>query len=192
MVKDISSTPQFHDIPGNDIILVGQNFNSTNPLTMDPSKNKSTTGVFVPFRNSITKGQIIKGDVKCSGRILSANPDGTDLKLVAWGLRNPYGLAFDRDGKHLIISMNGADERGSRPIKHDDGKAYSIDVSNPANLGKFYGWPDYFGGKDLKPVTDSMFKSPRDKQLLQFLMQNHPPTIEKPLADLGHGSRDRY
>jgi len=22
------------------------------------------------------------------------------------------------------------------------------DVSNPNNLGKFYGWPDFFGGED--------------------------------------------
>ena len=58
-------------------------------------------------------------------------------------------------------------------------------VSNSSNLGKFYGWPDFFGGKELKPVTDPMFKSPRGKQPLQFLMQDHPP-VEKPLADIGH------
>jgi hypothetical protein len=70
---------------------------------------------------------------------------------------------------------------GSRPIKEDDDKAFSIDVSNPANLGKFYGWPDYFGGKDLKPVTDPMFKSPRGKGSLQFLMQE-PPSSRKTVS----------
>jgi hypothetical protein len=171
---------QFHDIPGKVITLVGQNFNSSNPLTKDPNQNKSVTGAFVQFGNSTTKGQIIKGNVKCSGCILSANPDGTDLKVVAWGMRNPYGLAFDNKSGKLIVSMNGADERGSRPIANDMDKVYTIDVSNPTNLGKWYGWPDFFG--NAQPVTDPLFKSPRGKEPLQFLMQNHPLPVQKPFG----------
>ena len=71
---------------------------------------------------------------------------------MGWGFRHPYGLAFAPDGK-LVVSMNGADERGSRNIANDGDKVYVIDVSNPTNLGKFYGWPDYFG--DTQPVTES-------------------------------------
>jgi len=58
--------------------------------------------------------------------------------------------------------MNGADERGSRPIANDTDKAYTIDVSNSSNLGKFYGWPDFYG--NAEPVTDPKFKSPRGKE----------------------------
>ena len=172
--------PTFHDIPGKSITLTGQNFVSANPLVSPVPKSNATTGAFVPFGNTTAKGQVIKGNIKCSGCILSAKPDGTDLKLVAWGLRNPYGLAFDKDGKNLVISMNGADERGSRPIANDKDKIYTIDVSNSSSLGKFYGWPDYFG--NAQPVTDPIFKSPRGKQPLQFLMQNHPTPIQKPFA----------
>jgi glucose/arabinose dehydrogenase len=173
--------PKFHDIPGKDITLAGQNFNSSNPLTMDPKQNKSTTGAFSPFGNSTTKGQIIKGDVKCNGCIISANPDGTGLKVVGWGLRNPFGLAFERDGKHLVVSMNGADERGSRPIDNDLDKVYKIDISNSSSLGKFYGWPDYYG--NAQPVTDPTFHSTRGKGPLQFVMLNHPP-VEKPFTSI--------
>jgi glucose/arabinose dehydrogenase len=181
----LALAPTFHDVPGKNVTLTGQNFVTANPLkSPQPPNGNATTGAFVPFGNATEEGQVIKGGVKCSGCIISAKPDGSDLRLVAWGLRNPYGLAFDNQG-NLIISNNGADERGSRPIKDDSDKAFLIDVSNSSNIGKFYGWPDFFGGKELKPVTDPTFKSPRGKQPLQFLMQDHPP-VEKPLADIGH------
>jgi glucose/arabinose dehydrogenase len=181
----LALAPTFHDVPGKNVTLTGQNFVTANPLKFpQPPNGNATTGAFVPFGNATEEAQVIKGGVKCSGCIISAEPDGSDLRLVAWGLRNPYGLAFDNQG-NLIISNNGADERGSRPIKDDNDKAFLIDISNSSNIGKFYGWPDFFGGKELKPVTDPTFKSPRGKQPLQFLMQDHPP-VEKPLADIGH------
>ena len=149
-----------------------------------------TTGAFVAFGNSTHKGEVVNGNVKCSGCIISAKPDGSDLKLVAWGMRlDAYtGLTFDKSGKHLIVTDPGAEERGSRPIKGDDDKIWNIDVSNSTNLGKWYGWPDFFGGKnkELKPVTDPQFRSPRGgSKPLQFLMENHP-TNPKLFADAGY------
>jgi len=78
--------------------------------------------------------------------------------MVAWGLRNPYGIAFTEDGKKLIVTNNGADERGSRRIANDSDKILSIDMSNSSNLGNlWYGWPHFFG--NAEPVTDPKFKS---------------------------------
>ncbi len=167
--------PTFHDTPGANITLKGQNFVTSNVLSPNPADN-ATTGAFSPFGNSTANGKMIEGVTKCNGCIISANPDGDDLKVVAWGLRNPFGLAFSDDNK-LLVTMNGADERGSRPIANDTDKMYLIDVSNPDNIGKFYGWPDFFG--NAEPVTDPKFKSPRDKgEPLQFLMQEHPPVVQ--------------
>lgn len=150
-----------------------------------------TTGAFSAFGNSTQKDQTIPGKVKCSACIISANPDGTDLKLVAWGMRQDAftGLIFDQTGRHLIVTDPGSEERGSRPIKADDDKIWNIDISDPKNLGKWYGWPDYFGGqnKQLKPVTDPQFRSPRGGgKPLQFLMQNHPGPIPRLFADAGY------
>nr|MDQ3853005.1 hypothetical protein [Thermoproteota archaeon] len=173
----------FYDVPGQNITLTGQNFESSNMFTpVDPS-DSATTGAFVPYGNITTKGQNITGDPRCTACIVSANPDGTDLKVVAWGLRNPYGLAFDSNNK-LIVSVDGADERGNRPIANDEDKVYSIDVLNStsSNSSKFYGWPDYFGNGE--PVTSGKFQSNSSSQPLQFLMQNHP-SVEKPLALVG-------
>ena len=69
-------SPELHDVPGQNISLTGENFKSINPLTPQNLHDYALTGAFV-------------GDVKCSGCVISSNANGTDLKLVAWGLRNP-------------------------------------------------------------------------------------------------------
>jgi glucose/arabinose dehydrogenase len=176
------SMPEFHDIPGKDIKLAGVNFNTRNFLQAPFDKN-ATTGAYVPFGIKTKEGQTIKGDIKCTGCILSAKDDGTDVKLVGWGFRHAYGLGVAPDGK-LVVSMNAADERGSRNIANDGDKIYVIDISNPKNFGKFYGWPDYFGY--AQPVTDPQFRSPLNNQSLTPLIQNDPPA-EKPslVVDVG-------
>jgi glucose/arabinose dehydrogenase len=168
---------KLHDVPGQDITLTGQNFESSNPLTPADPNDNATTGAFVPFGNTTTEGQIVKGNPLCNGCIISANPDGSDIQLEAWGLRNPFGLEFNNEGR-LFASDNGADERGIRPIKDDLDKFQEIRLN--ATEPSFYGWPDFFG--NAEPVTDPKFQSPRaNGTQLQFLMQNHPEVV-KPLA----------
>ncbi|MDQ3851207.1 MAG: hypothetical protein M3299_00055 [Thermoproteota archaeon] len=169
--------PDFHDRPGMNVTLTGNASSTTrNPLTPEPN-DTATTGAFVAFGNSTVQGQVIKGETKCNGCIISANPDGSNLQIEAWGLRNPYGLAFSQNGT-LLVTMNGADERGSRPIANDTDKIYTIDVSQSPN---FYGWPDFYGNGE--PVTEEKFQSVRGNQSLQLLMQN-PPEVVKPLAEV--------
>jgi glucose/arabinose dehydrogenase len=183
----LKTSPELHDIPGKNITLTGQNFESVNPLTPQNLTDYATTGAFVPFGHNTTKGQTIKGDVKCGGCIISSNINGTDLKMVAWGLRNPYGVTFAEDNKTLIIANNGADERGSRRIANDSDKVFSIDMTNSSKVGNiWFGWPDFYG--NAEPVTNARFKSisSQDNKQPQFLIQNHPP-VEKPLELLGEG-----
>jgi glucose/arabinose dehydrogenase len=66
-----------------------------------------------------------------SGAILSFRPDGSDVRVVATGFRNPYGLVFD--GKRLFVSNNGQDNLGA------DEPAETVVVLKP---GADYGWPD--------------------------------------------------
>jgi len=114
-----------------------------------------------------------------------ANLDGTDLRLMGWGIRNPTGLAFNEEGR-LFAASHDADERGSRPIANDWDKFYEVKLNGTS---WFYGWPDFFG--NAQPVTDPNFQwqvgticidpNPCLDKPLEFLMQNHPP-VEKPLA----------
>jgi len=181
----LKTAPQFHDIPAKNISLTGQNFVTINPLIAE-SNDTTTTGAFVPFGTLTKEDQIVPGDIKCNGCLLSANLDGTDLKLVGWGLRSAYGITFfSNDPSKLLVTVNGADERGSRPIASDTEKLYSIDVSNSSQFGKFYGWPDFFG--NAEPVTDPKFQSKGSDKSLQFVIQNHP-SVEKPLIEFEVGA----
>jgi glucose/arabinose dehydrogenase len=174
MIGWLPNEPNVHDVPAKNITLTGQNFITKNPLTAEPN-DTATTGAFVPFGTSTYPGQVIPGNIKCNGCILSANRDGTDLKLVGWGFRNPTGLAFNEEGRLFAVN-HGADQRGSRPIANDSDKFHELKLNDTA----FYGWPDFFGNAD--PATDPKFQSPRGGgKPLQFLMQNHP-SVEKPFA----------
>jgi glucose/arabinose dehydrogenase len=84
--------PDFHDVPCADVTLTGQNYRTEDPTT--EGGGVVTTGAYVPFGTPTTEGQVIAGELPCNGAVLRVRPDGSDLELVAWGLRNPFGLAF--------------------------------------------------------------------------------------------------
>jgi glucose/arabinose dehydrogenase len=55
------------------------------------------------------------------GRVVSFRPDGTGARVVATGLRNPYGLAFVPGTRRLLITDNERDDLGlNRPPEELD------------------------------------------------------------------------
>ncbi|MDP4083210.1 MAG: PQQ-dependent sugar dehydrogenase [Bacillota bacterium] len=162
--------PFFHDFPGATISLTGQNFQTKNVFA-EGSREKIWTGSFSPFGVPVYPNEYIKGAVKASGSILRANEDGSQLELFAWGLRNPFGLKFDRF-QRLFCTNHGIDVRGSRPV------AESPDEFQWVRKGVWYGWPDFSGGE---PITNPKFK-PLGHQQPQFLLAKHPMTPPKPVA----------
>jgi len=173
--------PNFHDIPGQDITLAGQNFSSKDPLNGNRAKVK--TGAFLPFGTSSHPGQVVKGQVPCSGAVMRMKPDGSNLELVAWGFRNPFGLAFDSSGQ-LFVTENSFDERGSRPVWG------TPDVLWKVNQGVWYGWPDFAGGI---PLHDNQQFKPPFKSPPKFLLASHPNQPPSPAAIFGvHSSADGF
>jgi glucose/arabinose dehydrogenase len=153
---------QLHDVPCRDITLTGEVFESENPIGDTPPERVKTSA-YAPFGTELPPGAVIKGDVKCNGAVLRARPDGSDLQVVAWGFRNPYGLEVGADGA-LYVAMHGFDARGSRPVENAWDSFYKVEE------GKWYGWPDYASGV---PVTDPQFKT-KDNPQPRFLIANHP------------------
>jgi len=70
-----------------------------------------------------------------SATVLTVRPDGTDRRVIAGGLRNPYGLAFQPGTNRLYASVNGQDKLGT--ARHPE-PADSVVLIRP---NKFYGWP---------------------------------------------------
>jgi glucose/arabinose dehydrogenase len=72
-------------------------------------------------------------DDRRSAAILSMRMNGSSLRVVATGLRNPYGLAFQPRTRQLFASVNGRDKLGaSEPAE------MVVRIQNGAR----YGWPD--------------------------------------------------
>ncbi|MDQ3357396.1 MAG: PQQ-dependent sugar dehydrogenase [Actinomycetota bacterium] len=129
--------PMAHDVPGADVVLAGHNYEFPDVLG-NPAKTVKT-GAYVPFGTQTHAGQVISGNVRCNGSVLRCEPDGSDLELVAWGLRNPYGIAFHPNGR-LFATEHGIDERNARQIIGDLEDFYEI------TEGAWYGWPDFASG----------------------------------------------
>jgi sugar lactone lactonase YvrE len=131
----------FHDIPCRDVKLTGKNYTTKNIL-LEETNRKAVTGSWLPYGTPARKGQVIKGEIPCSGSILRIPLEGGEPELVAWGFRNPYGLAFDSRGQ-LFVTENGYDDRGSRPVWGTGDYLWKVES------GSWYGWPDYSGGHSL-------------------------------------------
>jgi glucose/arabinose dehydrogenase len=82
-----------------------------------------------------------------SATVLSLRPDGSDLRIVARGLRNPFGLAFQPGTGRLYASVNGQDEIGT---KADPEPAESVVV---VRQGAFYGWPRCWPSHRLRKLA---------------------------------------
>ncbi len=80
-----------------------------------------------------------KVEIKCNGSVLRWNPESGGVELVAWGLRNPYGIAFHPDGR-LFATEHDIDERSQRYIVGDYEDFYEV------MEGEWYGWPDFASG----------------------------------------------
>ncbi|HEX6553195.1 MAG TPA: hypothetical protein VF026_10570 [Ktedonobacteraceae bacterium] len=153
--------PHAHDLPGNEIVLAGINIQTANPLEDTPGA-RTQTGAFVPFGTLSEPGQRIAAQLPCTAAVMRCNLDGSDLELVAWGLRNAYALGFLPDGRLLAVDQ-GADDRGSRPVGNVPDMLFEV------RRGAWYGWPDFIGGN---PITDPQYLPTRGPAPT-FVLENH-------------------
>ncbi len=168
--------PYFHDYPGSYIILNQSNFET--PNTLIPANSPAITGAFSPFGVPNSQQYEMKERrTLASGSVLRANMDGSNLEMVAWGLRNPFCMKFDSLNR-LFISNQGMDTRGSRPI------ANALDELHLFNPGTWYGWPDYSEGV---PVTMPRFSPIRGRRP-ELLFNNIPSIPPMPAAVFPSGS----
>lgn len=154
-----------YDIPCRDVTLAGVNFDGT--------------GAYLPRGIASEAGQVIRGQLPCSGAVMRVKTTGGPVELVAWGFRNPFGMALDRST--LYVTDNGYDTRGSRPVFG------SADVLWKVEMSHWYGWPDYSEGR---PLT-AAFYSEGDGKPRGFVLAQHPETPPRPRAYLPvHSSAD--
>jgi glucose/arabinose dehydrogenase len=81
-----------------------------------------------------------------SAAVLSVRPDGRDLRVVARGLRNPFGLAVDSATGRLYASVNERDDLGA-----DEPAETVVEIRR----GRRFGWPDCWPSYRRKRLVGS-------------------------------------
>lgn len=113
------------------------------------------------------------------GGIVSFTRDGTDRKVVATGVRNSSGLAFNPVDKSLWFTDNQVDGMGDETPPGELNKVPA--VNGVLKLGGWYGAP-YYGGGNVR--TDDYKDKPIPKELADNYVK---PQVEMVAhaADLG-------
>lgn len=107
--------------------------------------------------------------------ILEANPEGSDLKVYASGIRNPVGIAIDPSDGELWTSVNERDALGNN---------LPPDYITHVQEGGFYGWPWYYTGGHPDPRMHGKHPELKDKVIVpDVLLQPHDASLQLTLYD---------
>ena len=143
---DLAKHPAAHDVPGQTVTLTGENVWSRDPTT--PYPYYARTGPYKPFGTPAEAGEVVEGKTLCTTGIWRAKPDGAGVELLAWGVRNPWGMAFDEAGE-LYVADLCMEEKGDRAVGEDPGKIWHIKKAREPYGGvtvpDWYGFPDIAG-----------------------------------------------
>lgn len=102
--------------------------------------------------------------------ILEANPDGSALRVYAWGIRNAVGIAVHPQTGELWASVNERDELGDN---------LPPDYITHIQDGGFYGWPWYYIGGNQDPRHKGKHPELRDKVIVpDVLIEPHNASLE--------------
>jgi len=102
--------------------------------------------------------------------ILEFNPDGSDMRIYASGIRNAVGIATNPKTGQLWCSVNERDDLGDNLVP---------DYITHVEDGGFYGWPWYYIGKHVDPRMGDKHPDLRARMLTpDVLLQPHFASLE--------------
>jgi glucose/arabinose dehydrogenase len=103
--------------------------------------------------------------------ILEFNPDGSEMRVYAYGIRNAGGgLAIDPKTGELWCSVNERDGLGDNLVP---------DYITHVEVGGFYGWPWWYIGSHQDPRHEGKHPELRDKVVVpDVLLQPHNASLE--------------
>jgi glucose/arabinose dehydrogenase len=110
-------------------------------------------------------------DEKNRADILVMDPDGSNLRVYAYGIRNAgAGLAIDPKTGELWCSVNERDGLGDNLVP---------DYITHVQAGAFYGWPYYYIGGNPDPRLPGKHPELKDKVIVpDVLLQPHTASLQ--------------
>lgn len=107
---------------------------------------------------------------KDRANILAFTPEGKDLRIYAYGIRNPVGLAVNPTTGQLWCSVNERDALGDNLVP---------DYITHVQPGGFYGWPWWYIGPHQDPRLPGKHPELKDKAIVpDVLLQPHNASLE--------------
>jgi glucose/arabinose dehydrogenase len=97
--------------------------------------------------------------------VLEFNPDGSEQRIYAWGVRNASGLAMHPKTGQLWVAVNERDALGDDLVPD-----YVTHIAD----GGFYGWPWYYTGPNQDPRFAGKHPELKEKVIVpDVLLQSH-------------------
>ncbi|MEP6485118.1 MAG: c-type cytochrome [Rudaea sp.] len=107
--------------------------------------------------------------------ILVANPDGSDVRVFASGIRNPVGLAIQPGSGDVWCSVNERDGLGDNLVP---------DYITHVQKDGFYGWPWWYIGAHQDPRHDGKHPELKSKTIVpDVLLQPHNASLQLTFYD---------
>jgi glucose/arabinose dehydrogenase len=102
--------------------------------------------------------------------ILAFDPDGSNLRVYASGIRNPSGIAIDPDNGQLWTTVNERDGLGDNLVP---------DYITSVREGGFYGWPWWYMGPHQDPRHAGKHPELKDKVITpDVILQPHNASLQ--------------
>lgn len=107
--------------------------------------------------------------------ILEFNPDGSEMRVYASGIRNAVGLAINAQTGELWCSVNERDALGDNLVP---------DYITHVQDGGFYGWPWWYMGGHQDPRHEGKHPELKDKVITpDVILQPHNASLEMTFYD---------
>lgn len=152
-------------------------------LTLLFALTLSSIHITAASNGSSTEGRIFFLDLR-GQRLVSANPDGSDLKVLAEGLKQgPDGVAVDAASRHIFWSNMGK-------VKLDDGSVERINLDG-AGLTTIVPIGGTFTAKQLKIDRKHGKLYWSDREGMRVMRSNMDGSKLETLIETGHGDDDR-
>jgi hypothetical protein len=129
------------------------------------------------------KGRLFVLEVSDGGHVFSANPDGSDKRVLASGLRVPDGIAVDAENGYIYWT-----EMGRPPVNDGSIERADLDGGNRVSVVPQGGT---FTPKQmtLEPVTGKLYWS--DREGMRVMRCNLDGSDIEVLVQTGDGDEDR-